>query len=105
MRVLSSLYRYFDSINSESYIGKFVVTKECEMSTGYRGRGKPIVSETVKPGTVGKYVLRRNGSNTRCWLEVSIERPSDSRGRVELKKTIYFDLPLEEAAKKLKIIH
>lgn len=101
MKILSYKYRYFDLLNSKSYIGTALTTKPCDMSTGYRGSGKPIVSETIEPGTEAKFVLKSNGSNTRCWLTVRVVKPSDKWGRVELEKTVTFDEPLEAVAKRL----
>lgn len=101
MKILFYKYHYFDLINSKSYIGTALVTKPCDMSTGYRGSGKPIVSETVEPGTEARFVLKANGNNTCCWLTITVVRPSDKWGRVELQKTVTFEEPLEAVAKRL----
>lgn len=101
MRILSCRYRFFDILNSKSYDGTALITKTCEMSTGYRGRGKPIVSETVNPGTEARFILRHNGSNTCCWLTIQVVKPNDKWGRVELQKTVTFEEPIETVAKRL----
>lgn len=101
MKILSYRYRFFDKLNSKSYDGMALVTKACKMSTGYRGSGKPIISETIEPGTEARFILRHNGSNTRCWLTVRIIKPSDNWGRVELEKTVEFEESIETIAKRL----
>ena len=105
MRVTECKYRDFKSINSRAYIGKLITTKDCDMSTGYRGSGNPVVEETVEAGTEARFSLRANGSNSESWLEVVVQRPSDKYGRVELRKNITLKMSLEEAAKKLHIDH
>lgn len=103
MRITSSHYINFESINSKSYIGTLVTTKDCEMSTGYRGRGCPIITEVVPAGTEAKFTLRSNGGNTESWLEVTVTRPEDKYDRVELHSNVTLKMPLEEAARKLHI--
>lgn len=103
MKVISAKYLNFEGINSESYIGEAITTKDCKMPTGYRGSGKPIVTEEMPAGTKVMFRLRRNGINTQCWLEIEYKAPSDRYGLVELRANHTIDLPLSEAAKKLHI--
>ena len=103
MRIISHTYTEFKSINHRSYIGTLVTTKDCNMSTGYRGSGKPIIDEVVPAGTEAQYMLKPNKFNTVTWLEVTVIRPSDKYGRVELRKNVTLNMPFEEAVEKLHI--
>ena len=84
-------------------MGTCLITKPCDMSTGYRGRGKPIYEETILPGTQAKFNLNSNGSNTVTWLTVIVIKPDDKWGSVELRKTVTFELPFEAVAAKLHL--
>ena len=104
MRIISHSYREIKSINSRSYIGTLVTTKDCKMSTGYRGRGCPIIDEIIPAGTEARFILKPNGRlNTETWLDVTIDRKPDKYGPVQFRKIVVLDMSLEEAAKKLHI--
>lgn len=103
MRVIEATYHNFETINSRQIIGKAVTTKECSMSTGYRGSGKPIVTETKPAGTPVGFCLRESGNHSVCWLTIIFYAPSDKHGRVELRANHDIYGTLEEAAKKLHI--
>lgn len=100
-----TIVKYFENpaINSRFYRGTAVTTKDCYMSTGYRGSGNPVVGRDVPAGTEVDFVLKEYSDHKRSWIEIQLNLPSDEYGRVELRATHDMMMSLDEAAKRLRI--
>ena len=95
MKFTKVIRRRWSSTGPEGdYIGTGITTKDVQMSTGYRGRGKPMLDKIVRAGTPVKFSLKEYRGYT-C---LSIETYDEFKANHDFE-----GLTLEEAAAKLNL--
>lgn len=109
IKVTKRSFSYREKVTVD-YMGYGVITKDVEMTTGYRGRGLPSLSDMFPAGTTVVFTLKEYPSYTPnsnetipcVVLEISDTNQYFQKGEYSTRHR-WYNTHVEDVAKKLRI--